>query len=76
MTINKDSWERITIKPVCNNQYALKSAFNGERYVKVKVAFKSAGWGSYLQAHQGNDAKVFTQTYIWSWEEYYLEVYK
>ena len=35
MTFNKQSWERITIKPVGNNQYALKYAEYGERYLKV-----------------------------------------
>ena len=59
VTTNKLSWEKITIKPVGNNQYALKSAAHGERYLKVN--------GS------GASKTVDTQTFVGSWERFYVE---
>jgi len=59
MTTNKLSWEKITIKAVGNNQYALKSAEHGERYLKVN--------GS------GANKMVDTQTFVGTWERFYIE---
>ena len=58
MTVNQASWEKITIVPLGNEQYALKSAAHGNRYLRVP------GRGSYRT--------INTQTYVGGWEKFYI----
>ena len=58
MTVNKQSWEKITIVTAGNGQYALKSAAHGNRYLRVP------GAGAYKT--------INTQTYIGSWEKFII----
>jgi hypothetical protein len=59
MTVNKLSWERITIVPLGNDQYALKSAAHRRsRYLRVP------GGGRYRT--------INTQTYVGAWEKFYI----
>jgi len=58
LTTNKRSWEKITIKNLGNDQFALKSAKHGERYLRVPG--------------QGRYRTIDTQTYVGGWERFYM----
>jgi len=58
LTTNRASWEKITIKPLDNNQVALKSAAHGERYLRVPG--------------KGASKTIDTQTFVGEYERFYM----